>query len=88
MVLDATFADIAPLGVVRMPPIFTSLVHATINSYFALNVADLAQKYPGIIFISLIRHTPPTSTPSVITLTLTYPIQVLTLTLFLTLPHF
>ena len=54
-VLDATFDDILPLALARMPTSIESLVKNVIRNYFNLNVAKQLNRYNGRVLI--IRRT-------------------------------
>ncbi|XP_022089098.1 protein ABHD16A-like [Acanthaster planci] len=65
VVLDATFDDIVPLAVSKMPEFMSGLVVHSLSTYMNLNVAEHLCKYPGPI--RLIRR----SRDEVITTSLT-----------------
>ncbi|XP_074649625.1 phosphatidylserine lipase ABHD16A-like [Tubulanus polymorphus] len=54
IILDATFDDLLPLAVARMPQSWGSLVARTIRTYMNLNVAEQLIRYPGPV--SLVRR--------------------------------
>ncbi|XP_064649603.1 phosphatidylserine lipase ABHD16A-like [Lineus longissimus] len=54
VILDATFDDLVPLAVARMPQSWRSLVITTIRNHMNLNNAELLNRYPGPI--QLIRR--------------------------------
>lgn len=54
-VLDASFDDILPLAIPRMPSSLEPLVRRTIRDYINLNIAEQLIKYPGQVM--LIRRT-------------------------------
>jgi len=47
LVLDATFDDLVPLAVPRMPSSMSGLVTRAVRSYINLNVGEQMSKYPG-----------------------------------------
>jgi pimeloyl-ACP methyl ester carboxylesterase len=51
VVLDATFDDILPLAVVKMPASWRSIVEYAIRQHLNLNNAELLCKYPGPILL-------------------------------------
>ncbi|KAJ1525091.1 hypothetical protein ONE63_009933 [Megalurothrips usitatus] len=55
VVIDASFDDILPLALPRMPSSLEPLVRRTIRDYINLNVAEQLIKYPGPV--QLIRRT-------------------------------
>lgn len=55
LVLDATFDDLLPLAVSRMPPSWKPLVVRTIRDYMNLNNGEQLCKYPGPVL--LVRRT-------------------------------
>ncbi|XP_077290754.1 phosphatidylserine lipase ABHD16A [Arctopsyche grandis] len=55
IILDATFDDLLPLGLSRMPPSWRPMVTEVIRGYVDLNIADLLKDYSGPI--KLIRRT-------------------------------
>lgn len=55
LILDATFDDLVPLAIPRMPGVMSPLVDRGIKKYINLNVADQVAKYPGPL--RLIRRT-------------------------------
>lgn len=55
LILDATFDDLVPLAIPRMPGFMSPLVERGIKKYINLNVADQVAKYPGPL--KLIRRT-------------------------------
>ncbi|XP_034952441.1 phosphatidylserine lipase ABHD16A [Chelonus insularis] len=55
LILDATFDDVLPLAVARMPTTIDSLVRMVIREYLNLNVAEQLKRYNGRIL--LIRRT-------------------------------
>ncbi|KAE8743992.1 hypothetical protein FOCC_FOCC009358 [Frankliniella occidentalis] len=55
VVVDASFDDILPLAIPRMPSALEPLVRRTIRDYINLNVAEQLIKYPGPV--QLIRRT-------------------------------
>lgn len=54
-VLDASFDDILPLAVPRMPSSLEPVVRRTMRDYINLNIAEQLIKYPGPV--QLIRRT-------------------------------
>ena len=50
-VLDATFDDVLPLAVARMPPSWGSLVRLTCRRHLDLNNARLLRHYPGPVLL-------------------------------------
>ncbi|GAU96726.1 hypothetical protein RvY_08127 [Ramazzottius varieornatus] len=55
VVLDATFDDLLPLALARMPPAMSTVVKHSVRTYLNLNVAELLCQYNGPIL--LIRRT-------------------------------
>ncbi|KAK7505112.1 hypothetical protein BaRGS_00003682 [Batillaria attramentaria] len=55
VILDATFDDIVPLAITKMPQSWKSLVAISLRTYMNLNIAEQLIKYPGPI--KLIRRT-------------------------------
>jgi len=55
VILDATFDDLVPLAVPRMPGFMSGLVRRAVRSHINLNVAEQLLKYPGPT--KLIRRT-------------------------------
>lgn len=55
VVLDASFDDILPLAIPRMPSSLEPIVRRTIRDYINLNIAEQLIKYPGQVM--LIRRT-------------------------------
>lgn len=51
VVLDATFDDILPLALARMPQSFESLVHVTIRKYINLDISSMLNLYPGPVLL-------------------------------------
>lgn len=51
MILDATFDDILPLAVSKMPATWKPLVVNTIRSYFDLNISDNLSRYKGPVLL-------------------------------------
>jgi pimeloyl-ACP methyl ester carboxylesterase len=47
VVLDATFDDVVPLAVAKMPPSWRPIVVHTVKSYFNLNISDNMNYYNG-----------------------------------------
>ena len=50
-VLDATFDDVLPLAVARMPPSWNSLVQLTCRRHLDLNNSRLLRHYPGPVLL-------------------------------------
>lgn len=55
VVLDATFDDILPLALPRMPESLSGIVKLAIRNYMNLNNSDLIMKYNGPVL--MIRRT-------------------------------
>ncbi|GLH15087.1 Protein BAT5, putative [Gryllus bimaculatus] len=55
VILDATFDDVMPLAITRMPNVLEPIIRRTIREYMNLNNAEQLLKYPGPIRI--IRRT-------------------------------
>ncbi|XP_014664828.1 PREDICTED: abhydrolase domain-containing protein 16A-like [Priapulus caudatus] len=55
VILDATFDDLEPLAIARMPDSWRSLVTAAVRTHMNMNIAEQLIKYPGVI--KLIRRT-------------------------------
>uniref|UniRef100_T1JHW0 Uncharacterized protein n=1 Tax=Strigamia maritima TaxID=126957 RepID=T1JHW0_STRMM len=52
VVLDATFDDLEPLAVAKMPPVLASIVSRTVKDHMNLNIAEQICQYPGrVLFI-------------------------------------
>ncbi|XP_043198973.1 phosphatidylserine lipase ABHD16A-like [Amphibalanus amphitrite] len=51
VVLDATFDDVLPLAVARMPPSWNSLVQLTCRRHLDLNNSRLLRHYPGPVLL-------------------------------------
>ncbi|KAL3859893.1 hypothetical protein ACJMK2_010078 [Sinanodonta woodiana] len=51
VVLDATFDDLGPLAVAKMPEYFSNLVFYSIKKYFDLNNVAQLCKYPGPVLL-------------------------------------
>jgi len=51
LILDATFDDLLPLAVPRMPASLSGLVTRAVKKYINLNVGDQLAKYPGPVRI-------------------------------------
>jgi len=47
LILDATFDDLVPLAIPRMPAIMSGLVKRAVRAHINLNVAEQLVKYPG-----------------------------------------
>ena len=50
-ILDATFDELLPLAVPRMPASLSGIVTRAVNKYINLNVAEQLAKYPGPVRI-------------------------------------
>ncbi|XP_067662077.1 phosphatidylserine lipase ABHD16A-like [Haliotis asinina] len=51
MVLDATFDDIVPLAVSKMPEVLKSIVTFALRNYMDLNIAEQVVKFPGQVLL-------------------------------------
>lgn len=51
LILDATFDDVLPLAIPRMPSWMKGLVTTTIREHLNLNVADNVARYPGPVTV-------------------------------------
>ncbi|CAH1787289.1 unnamed protein product [Owenia fusiformis] len=51
VVLDATFDDLTPLAVAKMPESWQGLIRNTVRQYMHLNIAEQLCQYPGPILI-------------------------------------
>lgn len=54
-ILDATFDDVLPLALPRMPAAWEGIVKLAIRDYINLNIAEQMYQYPGPIL--MIRRT-------------------------------
>lgn len=45
--IDASFDDLLPLAIPRMPPVLEPIVRRTIRHHVNLDIANLLTQYPG-----------------------------------------
>jgi len=50
-ILDATFDELMPLAMAKMPQFAKGLVETTVNRYLNLNIASQLLKYPGPVLL-------------------------------------
>lgn len=56
VILDATFDDVVPLAISKMPPSWKPIVVNTVRSYFNLNVSEHLSYYQGpLIFVRRLK---------------------------------
>ncbi|KAI1729239.1 alpha/beta hydrolase fold domain-containing protein [Ditylenchus destructor] len=51
VILDASFDDLVPLAIEKMPAIMSSVVHYTVRRYFNLSIAKQLAKYNGAVLL-------------------------------------